>query len=112
MEQVEPMNKNLLSSFIFFFLILSFLNTGCNKKEDSGLTRIKTKAIEFSQKQKELEDSIKKLGDSDFGKKNLLEHELELLKSRMVRLEEEAKAFSGGEPVSLFPSQSQASSGH
>jgi len=106
------MNKSPLRILLLIFLGFIFLNTSCEKKENPGLTRIKAKAVELAQKQKELEESLKKLGDTDFGKKNLLEHELELLKSRMLRLEEEAKTFTGGNPVPLFPNQSQASSGH
>lgn len=106
------MNKKPLKVFWLFFLVLNLLFIGCQQKEDPRLTRIKAKAGEFAQKQKELQDSLQKLGETDFGKKNLLEHELELLKSRMLRLEEEAKVLAGGETVPLFPSQSQASGGH
>ena len=101
--------KNRFSLWLF----LALIQFGCTEEKpvNPRLEKIKSQALELNQKKIELEESIKKTPEEDAGKRSFLTHDLELLKSRMERLKEEAKILNGGIDVSLEPTP-PSSGGH
>lgn len=92
-----------------FFLILGLVLLGCTKEAPHPrLEQIKLQATELQKKQAELEETIKKAEQTDPGRKTFLTNDLELLKSRLIRLKEEAKALNGGIEVPMGPANASA----
>lgn len=94
------------------FLALVF---GCTKKAElpAKVKELQEKGIELLERSEKLEAEIKNTV-SDEGKQNLLRHELELNKSRVLRLKEQLKAANGGVelPVELPPKEKEGGGGH
>ena len=63
------------------------------------------------QKRTELEKAIQKAKEEDPARASLLENDLELLKSRLLRLKEEAKSLNDGVELNLEPAAA-SSGGH
>jgi len=99
--------KNLAQAIIFWGLGL-FLIACTKEAPNPRLEQIKSQASQLHQKQVELEEAIKKAGETDSGKQTFLSHDLELLKSRILRLKEEAKVLNGGVEVPLGPANASA----
>lgn len=96
----------------YFLLGLMLLLAGCEKPpENPRLEKIKAQALELHHKKLEIEENIKKTPEEDAGKRGFLVHDLELLKSRMERLKEEARVLNGGIEVHLEPAP-QGGGGH
>lgn len=96
-------------SLILLTMGMSFLFISCTKEAPNPrLERIKSQAGELHRKQTELEAAIKKAGETDSGQTTVLTHDLELLKSRLLRLKEEAKVLNGGIEVPLGPTSASA----
>ncbi|NBX74934.1 MAG: hypothetical protein EBQ92_00050 [Proteobacteria bacterium] len=99
--------KKSLSQLLLLFTGL--LLVGCTKEAPNPrLEQLKSQASQLHQKQVELEEAIKKAGETDSGKTTFLTHDLELLKSRLLRLKEEAKVLNGGVEVPLGPASASA----
>ena len=99
--------RNSAQTIVFWGLGL-FLIACTKEAPNPRLEQIKSQASELHHKQVELEEAIKKTGESDSGKQTVLTHDLELLKSRILRLKEEAKVLNGGVEVPLGPANASA----
>ncbi|MFM8270641.1 MAG: hypothetical protein ACKN9V_10680 [Pseudomonadota bacterium] len=92
-----------------FYVVIGLILISCTKETPNPrLELIKHQASELHKKQAELEDSIKKAEETDSGRKTFLTHDLELLKSRILRLKEEAKMLNGGVEFPLGPANASA----
>ena len=101
-----------MKHFIYYFSLVSlalFL-THCSEPENKKpLEHVKAKAAELYAKMASLEGELKSAA-SDEGKQNFIRHDIELLKSRLLRLKEEAKHLNGGVEIPLEPAP--AGGGH
>lgn len=85
---------------------------GCTKeKPNPRLESIQHRASEMIQKRTELEKAIQKAKEEDPARASFMENDLELLKSRLLRLKEEAKSLNGGVELNLEPAPAP-SGGH
>lgn len=99
-----------------FFKIVALITFGflgaCTKETPNPrLESIQHRASEMIQKRTELEKAIQKAKEEDPARASFLESDLELLKSRLLRLKEEAKSLNGGIELNLEPAAA-SSGGH
>ncbi|NBX91741.1 MAG: hypothetical protein EBQ85_00745 [Proteobacteria bacterium] len=106
------MNKALWAFFLCI-LVGSPFWVSCHSKspEEEKIEALKVKAAQFFQEMAKLEAELKKAG-SDEGKQNFLQHDIEMMKSRILRLKEEAKSLNGGKEISLEPPPAEGGGGH
>lgn len=91
-------------------VLIALCLTHCSEPENKKpLEHVKAKAAELYAKMASLEGELKSAG-SDEGKQNFIRHDIELLKSRLLRLKEEAKHLNGGVELPLEPAP--AGGGH
>lgn len=88
-----------------------FLGACTKEKPNPRLESIQQRASEMIQKRTELEKAIQKAKEDDPARASFLENDLELLKSRLLRLKEEAKSLNGGMELNLEPATA-SSGGH
>lgn len=104
MKNTHFFNVVVLVAFIF-------LGACTKEKPNPRLESIQHRASEMIQKRTDLEKAIQKAKDEDPARASFLENDLELLKSRLLRLKEEAKSLNGGVELNLEPA-APSSGGH
>lgn len=99
-------------NYFFFFLVMNFVLVACTKETPNPrLEKIKLQAVELQHQKTKLEEDIKKVPEEDAGRRAFLTQDLELLKSRILRLKEEARVLNGGVEIPLDP-PAQGGGGH
>ena len=100
-----------MNQALFLLISIAFLLSCTKETPNLRLEKIKGQAVELVQQKAKLEEDIKKVPEEDAGKRAFLTQDLELLKSRMLRLQEEAKVLNGGMEIPFEPT-AQGGGGH
>jgi len=88
--------------FLLILMLTVFGVLSCTSdKKNPELVALTKQFQEALEKQKNLEEEIKKLGESDPGRTQFLTQDLELLKSRILGMRERGKTLNEGKD--LFP---------